>query len=212
MISFIKNNIKVISIIIFAILLLVIGVTLATSSNTSFSISTGDYDVVYTGSVTLPSSKLEPVLDSEITYNTTNSKVLKATFTVKGANTNPTNIPIIYDVSLTDLSMDDKAHHKLLKWKLFKNNVEISNGNFSYEFDSQTNNRMVLTEIQQDLPSYSSTADSYTLIIWISEACTGNITTCTIDQDVTDLMGKTISGNIKIELSTKSKKSLVRKR
>ena len=208
--KFIKNNIKVFALILAFIILLYVGYTLATGTDIGINIGSGNYNVVYTGSVKLPTSKLEPVVDTTITSSATNSKVLKANFTVKGASSNPTDIPIIYDVSLTDLTMDTLAHHKLLKWRLYKNNTELSSGNFSYDFDAQINKRMVLTPIQQDLPSNSSTADSYTLFIWISEECTGDVTTCTIDQDVTELMGKTISGNIKIELSTKSKKALVR--
>ena len=208
--DFITKNIKVIISLLVIILIGIVGYTLAVPKLTNVSIATGNYQVVYSGTATLPSSKLTPILDSELTNTSNSDKVMKITFTVKGASSNPTNIPIIYDVSLTDLNLDSELHHKLLKWRLYKNNSQLSEGNFSYDFDAQINNRMVLTNIQQDLPSYSSTADSYTFYIWISEQCTGDITNCTEDMDVSSLRNKTLSGNIKIELSTKSKKELVR--
>ena len=208
--DFITKNIKVIISLLVIIFIGIVGYTLAVPKLTNVSIATGNYQVVYSGTATLPSSKLTPILDSELTNSSNSDKVMKITFTVKGASSNPTNIPIIYDVSLTDLNLDSELHHKLLKWRLYKNNSQLSEGNFSYDFDVQINNRMVLTNIQQDLPSYSSTADSYTFYIWISEQCTGDITNCTEDMDVSSLRNKTLSGNIKIELSTKSKKELVR--
>ena len=208
--DFITKNIKVIISLLVIILIGIVGYTLAVPKLTNVSIATGNYQVVYSGTATLPSSKLTPILDSELTNTSNSDKVMKITFTVKGASSNPTNIPIIYDVSLTDLNLDSELHHKLLKWRLYKNNSQLSEGNFSYDFDAQINNRMVLTNIQQDLHGYSSTADSYTFYIWISEQCTGDITNCTKDMDVSNLRDKTLSGNIKIELSTKSKKELVR--
>ena len=208
--NFLSKNIKLIISLLVIIGIGIIGYTLAASKLTNVSIATGNYQVVYSGTAPLPSSKLTPILDSELTNTSNSDKVMKITFTVKGASSNPTNIPIIYDVSLTDLNLDSELHHKLLKWRLYKNNSQLSEGNFSYDFDAQINNRMVLTNIQQDLPSYSSTADSYTFYIWISEQCTGDITNCTEDMDVSSLRNRTLSGNIKIELSTKSKKELVR--
>ena len=208
--NFLSKNIKLIISLLVIIGIGIIGYTLAAPKLTNVSIATGNYQVVYSGTATLPSSKLTPILDDELTNSSNSTKVMKVTFTVKGAQTNPTNVPIIYDVSLTDLNLASELHSELLKWRLYKNNTQISEGSFSYDFDSQINNRMVLTEIQQDLPSYSSAADSYTFYIWISEQCTGDITSCGEETNTTPLMNKTLSGNIKIELSTKSKKSLVR--
>ena len=209
--EFLKKNIKVIICLLVIIGIGIIGYTLAVSQTSSVTIASGNYQLIYNGTATLPSSKLTPVYDSELTNSNNSDKVIKVTFTVKGAQTNPNDIPIIYDVSLTDLNLDNELHSELLKWRLYKNDTQISEGNFSYDFDSQMNNRMVLTNIQQDLPSYSSTADSYTFYIWISEACVGDIANCTEDMDVSNLMNKTLSGNIKVELSTKSKKELVRR-
>ena len=208
--NFLSKNIKLIISLLVIIGIGIIGYTLAASKLTNVSIATGNYQVVYSGTATLPSSKLTPILDDELTSSSNSTKVMKVTFTVKGAQTNPTNVPIIYDVSLTDLNLASELHSELLKWRLYKNNTQISEGSFSYDFDSQINNRMVLTSIQQDLPSYSSAADSYTFYIWISEQCTGEITSCGEETNAAPLMNKTLSGNIKIELSTKSKKSLVR--
>ena len=208
--NFLSKNIKLIISLLVIIGIGIIGYTLAASKLTNVSIATGNYQVVYSGTATLPSSKLTPILDDELTNSSNSTKVMKVTFTVKGAQTNPTNVPIIYDVSLTDLNLASELHSELLKWRLYKNNTQISEGSFSYDFDAQINKRMVLTNIQQDLPSYSSAADSYTFYIWISEQCIGEITSCGEETNTAPLMNKTLSGNIKIELSTKSKKSLVR--
>ena len=208
--EFITKNIKLIIILLVIIGIGVVGYTLAASKLTNVSIATGNYQVVYSGTATLPSSKLTPIYDSELTSSSNSTKVMKVTFTVKGAQSNPSDIPIIYDVSLTDLNLDEELHSELLKWRLYKNNTQISEGSFSYDFDAQISKRMVLTSIQQDLPSYSSDADSYTFYIWVSEQCIGDITSCGEETNTTPLMNKTLSGNIKIELSTKSKKELVR--
>ena len=208
--NFLSKNIKLIISLLVIIGIGIIGYTLAAPKLTNVSIATGNYQVVYSGTATLPSSKLTPILDDELTNSSNSTKVMKVTFTVKGAQTNPTNVPIIYDVSLTDLNLASELHSELLKWRLYKNNTQISEGSFSYDFDVQINKRMVLTSIQQDLPSYSSAADSYTFYIWISEQCIGEITSCGEETNTAPLMNKTLSGNIKIELSTKSKKSLVR--
>lgn len=208
--NFLSKNIKLIIILLVIIGIGVVGYTLAASKLTNVSIATGNYQVVYSGTATLPSSKLTPIFDSELTSSSNSTKVMKVTFTVKGAQSNPSDIPIIYDVSLTDLNLASELHSELLKWRLYKNNTQISEGSFSYDFDAQIKKRMVLTSTQQDLPSYSSNADSYTFYIWISEQCTGDITSCGEETNTTPLMNKTLSGNIKIELSTKSKKELVR--
>ena len=209
--DYIKNNFKVISVLVIVILLAAIGITFAyTMDSINVAIGTGNYGVVYRGTATLPSSDLRPILDDELTNSSNSSKVLKINFTVKGASTNPTDVPIIYDVSLTDLNLPEELKNKYFKWRLYKNGNVLSEGNFSYDFDSIVDNRMVLTNIQQDLPSYDDTADSYTFYIWISESCTGTIDTCAEFYDQSDMLNKTFSGNIRIELSTKGKKELVR--
>jgi len=210
--DFLNKNIKTIIILFFIIALSIVGITLALQlDSTSVTIAAGDYDVVYSGTTTLPSSKLQPIYDADLLSTDNASKVMKVTFTVKGAQTNPTDIPIIYDVSLTNLNLPEELKSEYLKWRLYKNNTQISEGSFSTDFDAQVNKRMVLTTIQQDLPSYSSTADSYTFYVWISETCTGDITTCTdTTLDLTPLTNKTFTGEIRIELSVKGKKTLER--
>lgn len=207
--DFINKNKKVIMILGIVIILSGIGFAVAyTMDAINVSIGTGQYGVVYTGTATLPSAKLEPVVDSAVLSST--DKIIKINFTVKGASTNPTNKSIIYDVSLTNLNIPGTARSEHLKWMLYKNGSKISEGSFSPEFDALVNRRMVLTNIQQDLPKYSSTADSYIFYMWISEACVGDITTCTTDMDISGITDKTISGEIRIELSTGTKKILVR--
>lgn len=211
--EYIRNNFKVISMLVIIILIAAIGVTFAfTMESINVSISTGKYGVVYSGSQTLDVSgiKLQPVLDSNITDSSNSSKVLKINFGVKGASSNPTDVPIIYDVSLTELDIPEELRNRYFKWRLYKNGSVLSEGSFSYDFDAIVDNRMVLTNIQQDLPSYNANADSYTFYIWISETCSGSIETCNEFSDQSDMLNKTFSGNIRIELSTKGKKELVR--
>lgn len=211
--DFINKNIKSILIIFIAVVVSIIGITLAyTTSDIGVNIATGNYNVVYTGTSTLPTSKLEPIIDSDLLLNNSASKIIKIEFSVKGANTNPNNKDIIYDVSLSNITMPRELRSEYLKWRLYKNSTQLSEGNFSNKFDKKENNRMLLTEIQQDLPKYSQKSDSYTLYIWLSESCTGEITTCTEDMDQAELTGKIISGEVRIELSTGSKKQLVREK
>lgn len=206
--EFIKNNIKLVSILIIVIVLAGIGITYAAlTRRINVGITTGEYNVVYEGISTLPSSDLSPVPDSSVRLET--NKVLKVEFTVKGAQTNPIDKPIIYDVSLTDLDLPEELKNSNFKWRLYKNNTLISEGLFSDGYDPEDNTRMVLTYTQQDLPSYDETADSYVFYAWlsISEACASDITNCTEEEAnySKNFMNKTLSGNIRIELSTGEK-------
>lgn len=209
--EFIKNNIKLLSVIGIVIIIGAIGITYAYSSKKiNLNITTGEYNVVYTGTSTIPLSNLRPITDNEITTNTEN--VLKIDFTVKGAQTNPTDKPIIYDVSLTDLDLPEELRSRYFKWRLYKNNRVISEGNFKDGYDPKNNNRMVLTYAQQDLKDYSDTGDSYVFYAWlsISEDCFNNITYCN-EGEITNsslFVNKNFSGNIRIELSTGEKKAI----
>jgi len=69
------------------------------------------------------------------------------------------------------------------------------------------NNRLVLTNTQENL---SANIDKYTFLLWISESCEGSITGCFPYMDQSEYLNKKLNGNIKIELSTKSKKELKR--
>lgn len=226
--EFFSKNIKLIILLFIIIIISVISITLAlTDMAIPVRVGTGDYNVVYTGAATLPSSKLTPINDTASNFLTNNSsKILKVDFTVKGAANNPThytddtedpiygteknNIKIIYDVSLNDLDIPVVLKNSLLKWRLYKNGSLFNEGDFSDAYDIKKNNRLVLTNSQQDLPKYSSTADSYTFYIWLSEPCLGDITSCGLETDTSIFLNQTISGNIGIELSTGEKKDLIR--
>ena len=205
-----KNNTKFIIFEIIIIMLGIIGVTFAISyvmKSINVNVNTAQLAVNYTGSLTLPTVNLTPIEDSSVSTNTEN--VMRVNFTVKGVSSNP-DIPIIYDVILSDLEIDDELKNEYLKWELEKNGEVISSGSFDPWFDNVIDGKFWLTEIQQDLPTSSESADSYEFRLWISESCTGDITTCTEDMDQSNMLNKTISGKIETVLYTKSKESLVR--
>lgn len=208
----IKKSSKNLIIQIVLILVGILGTTYATTyilNSVNITISTSNINVVYAGSLTLPGSSitLTPINDSTVSSNSSN--VIRVNFTVKGASTNP-DIPIIYDVALEDLIIPKALRSQYVKWQLYKNSTLLSSGNFSPQFDNIVDGRLVLTEIQQDLPTNSSTADSYQFVLWISESCPSQIN-CTIDQDQSGMLGKTIAGKITVETYTKNKKALVRR-
>ena len=205
-----KNNTKFIIFEIIVIMLGIIGVTFAVSyvmKSINVNVDTAQLAVDYTGNLTLPTVNLTPIEDSSVSTNTEN--VMRINFTVKGASSNP-NIPIIYDVILSDLQIDTALKNEYLKWELEKNGVVISSGSFSPWFDIMKDNKLWLTEIQQDLPTSSGNADSYEFRLWISESCTGDVSTCTEDMDQSNMLNKTISGKIETVLYTKGKEALVR--
>lgn len=211
MIDFIRRNIKIIIIFIVVICLSIISITFAQMLNDiGVTIETGQYNVIYTGEATLPNIKLLPIYDSELLSSINVDKVMKVEFTVKGAQNNPNGKDIIYDVSLTNLDLPPELKSEYLKWRLYKNGTKLTDGSFSVDFDMQIDNRMLLTTIQQDLPDYSESVDSYVLYIWLSESCVGDISQCTLDMDMTPLLNKSFSGEVRIELSTGSKKGLSR--
>lgn len=205
-----KYNTKFILFEIIVIMLGIIGVTFAASyimKNINVNVDTAALAVNYTGSLTLPTVDLLPIDDSSVDTNTDN--VMRINFTVKGASSNP-NIPIIYDVILSDLEIDSALKNEYLKWELEKNGSVISSGSFSPKFDTIKDGKLWLTEIQQDLPTSSENADSYEFRLWISESCTGDITTCTEDMDQSNMLNKKLSGKIETVLYTKGKEVLVR--
>ena len=205
-----KNNTKFIIFEIIVIMLGIIGVTFAVSyvmDSINVNVDTAQLAVDYTGSLTLPTANLMPITDDSV--DTNNENVMRINFTVKGASSNP-DIPIIYDVILSDLQIDSELKSEYLKWELEKNGVVISSGSFSPWFDSMKDGKLWLTEIQQDLPTNSSTPDSYEFRIWISESCPGDISTCTEDMDQSNMLNKSISGKIETVLYTKGKEALIR--
>lgn len=214
--NIIKNNSKFIIVMLLVIVLGIAGVTVAikvgnfnpiaintTTGNISATIS---YDSSVNSSTVTSTGKMLPIEDSLVTgTSVTDARVLKVKFTVTGKSTNPANS--IYDISLRNITMDKELKSLNVKWRLYKNNTLLSSGNFSPSFDVIENNRLVLTNTQQDL---TTTASTYVFLMWISETCTGDITSCTNSDNQFKYVGKNFSFNIKLETSTKAKKTLTR--
>lgn len=214
--NIIKNNSKFIIVMLLIIALGITGVTVAikvgnfnpiaintTTGNISATIS---YDSSVNSSTVTSTGKMLPIEDSLVTgTSVTDARVLKVKFTVTGKSTNPANS--IYDISLRNITMDKELKSLNVKWRLYKNNTLLSSGNFSPSFDVIENNRLVLTNTQQDL---TTTASTYVFLMWISETCTGDITSCTNSDNQFKYVGKNFSFNIKLETSTKAKKTLTR--
>ena len=214
--NIIKNNSKFIIVMLLVIVLGITGVTVAikvgnfnpiaintTTGNISATIS---YDSSVNSSTVTSTGKMLPIEDSLVTgTSVTDARVLKVKFTVTGKSTNPANS--IYDISLRNITMDKELKSLNVKWRLYKNNTLLSDGNFSPSFDVIENNRLVLTNTQQDL---TTTASTYVFLMWISETCTGDITSCTNSDNQFKYVGKNFSFDIKLETSTKAKKPLTR--
>ena len=214
--NIIKKNIRFISAMIVVIILGIFGISYALkvapfnkiavnikSANMDVNIS---YDSGVNGANISNSGNLLPINDSLVTGPTvSDSRVLKAKFYVTGNTSNPENS--IYDVAIHDFNVDCELRTEDLKWRLYKNGTLLSSGNLSPKFDTMSNNRLVLTETQQDL---TTTKDEYVFLLWISESCSGDIANCSKEQDQSKYLGKSLSGSIKVELATKSKKALIR--
>lgn len=153
----------------------------------------------------ISSSNLVPIDDALVSLDAENPRVLKISFDVIGNSNNPENT--IFDIAFHDIDIDCELKSDTVKWRLYKEDTMISEGNFSPLFDAMIDDRMVLTETQEDL---SVSASNYTLLIWISESCTGDITVCDNSLSQNKFLNKHFNASIKIELSTKSKKNLVR--
>ena len=210
----IKENSKFIIVMSIVIVLGIIGITyalkVAAFNPIGLNTTTGtiNANITYDGNNTSTitnTNKMFPISDTLVDINTTDERVLKVSFNITGVNTNPDNT--IYDISLRDINMDKELKSLYVKWRLYKNNTLLSEGNFSPSFDVKENNRLVLTEIQQDL---TPNTDKYVYLMWISEVCTGDITTCDSTVNQNKYSNKTFNASIKIEASTKTKKELVR--
>ena len=213
--EFIKKNLIFILILLIVIGLGIYGITyavkIANGSRTNLNANTAPMaaNVTFAGSgngTFTSAGAMSPISDSLVTGpNVTDSRVIKIAFTVSGVASNPDNT--IYDIALRDTDIDCALRTDLVKWRLYKNGTLLTSGNLSPTFDAMTGDRLVLTETQQDM---STTADSYVLLMWISESCTGDITTCTKEMDQSDYLNKSFEATIKVEMTTKSKKALVR--
>ena len=210
----IKENSKFIIVMSIVIILGIIGITyalkVAAFNPIGLNTTTGtiNANITYDGdntSTITNTDKMLPISDTLVDINTTDDRVLKISFNIAGVNANPDNT--IYDISLRDINMDKELKSLYVKWRLYKNNTLLSEGNFSPSFDVKENNRLVLTEVQQDL---TTNTDKYVYLMWISEICTGDITNCDSTLNQNKYSNKTFNASIKIEASTKSKKELVR--
>ena len=214
---FIKNNIKFLIAMILVITLGIFGITyalkIATFNPIALNTTTGTinanvtYDSTNTNTSTVTSTgNMLPISDTLVTgVDVTDSRILKIKFMVSGVSSNPSNT--IYDIALRDINMSSALKSKYVKWRLYKNGTLLSEGNFSPSFDTIENNRLVLTNTQQDL---TTNTDTYVYLMWISEACTGDLSTCDITKNQDKLLGKIFNAQIKLEASTKTKKTLTR--
>ena len=210
----IKENSKFIIVMSIVIILGIIGITyalkVAAFNPIGLNATTGtiNANITYDGdntSTITNTDKMLPISDTLVDINTTDERILKVSFNITGVSNNPDNT--IYDISLRDINMDKELKSLYVKWRLYKNNTLLSEGNFSPSFDVKENNRLVLTEVQQDL---TTNTDKYVYLMWISEICTGDITTCDSTVNQNKYSNKTFNASIKIEASTKTKKELVR--
>ena len=205
--SFNKNAL-VITIEVIAIVLGVVGITYAAATlSSSVNVSASNLNVVYTGDKTVTATDLSPRVTAPTISETSN--VARVAFTVKGASAN-VNSNIIYDIMLDSINADSAFFNSYVKWRLYKNNSLLSEGNMSYAFDSSLrDNKLTLTETQQDMPSNSSTADSYVFLMWIEETCT-DVLNCGSAANQNGLIGKSFQANIFVAVNTGNKVALTR--
>ena len=203
-----NKNMLVIFFEVLVIVLGVVGVTYAAVSMTSsVNVTAGNLNVVYTGDKTVSATNLSPRVSVPGVNETSN--VARVAFTVKGASNN-VNSNIIYDIMLNEISADSVFFNDYVKWRLYKNSSLLSEGNMSYAFDNNLrSNKLTLTNIQQDMPSNSGTADSYVFLMWIEETCT-DVLNCGSATNQNNLINKTFSANIFVAVNTGNKVALTR--
>ncbi len=213
--AFENNSIKIVIISIIVVLIsIALGITFAyTMNGINVNVTAANIGVDYTGDTTLSTNGtvLIPIADTEIKSEMDDKNVMKISFSVKGKNTNPEDLTVIYDVALKDLgNIDCVFRDKNVKWRLYKDGVQLSEGSLDPGFDIIKDGRLVLTTTQQTLKKSSETADNYVFILWISESCTDDITKCTEAQDQRKYNGKSLSGKIEVELYTEKQQTLKR--
>lgn len=208
-----KQNAFVIAIEFAIVIFVIVGISYAAYSfGSNFKLKTVELGIdtsVY-GDTSIDSDniKLIPILDSEVESNQSN--VLKINFKVRGNENNVVN-NIIYDIALVNLEIDCELLSKYLKWELIKNDEVISSGDFSSSFDTIVDDRLVLTNIQEDLVDFRSEPDNYEFRLWLSDSCqSSNILECQNAEDQKNLLNKSLSGRIEVQLYTGSKSELVR--
>lgn len=217
--NLIKSNLKFIIAMTVVIALGAVGITFAINIDTfnpigiNIGTATLGANITYLNgsSATITSTgKLLPINDdkTEITPDSTNESILKIDFKLSGTSTNPNNT--IMDISLNNISMDCELKSEYFKWKLYKEEALLSSGSFSPKFDSMKNNRLVLTNTQERL---TTNEDKYTLLIYLAESCTGDLSTCNANSgsyNQETLLNKNFSATMKVELSTGNKKTNTR--
>lgn len=217
--NLIKSNLKFIIAMTVVIALGAVGITFAINIDTfnpigiNIGTATLGANITYLNgsSATITSTgKLLPINDdkTEITPDSTDESILKIDFKLSGTSTNPDNT--IMDISLNNISMDCELKSEYFKWKLYKEEALLSSGSFSPKFDSMKNNRLVLTNTQERL---TTNEDKYTLLIYLAESCTGDLSTCNANSgsyNQETLLNKNFSATMKVELSTGNKKTNTR--
>lgn len=217
--NLIKSNLKFIIAMTVVIALGAVGITFAINIDIfnpigiNIGTATLGANITYLNgsSATITSTgKLLPINDdkTEITPDSTNESILKIDFKLSGTSTNPNNT--IMDISLNNISMDCELKSEYFKWKLYKEEALLSSGSFSPKFDSMKNNRLVLTNTQERL---TTNEDKYTLLIYLAESCTGDLSTCNANSgsyNQETLLNKNFSATMKVELSTGNKKTNTR--
>ncbi len=217
--NLIKSNLKFIIAMTVVIALGAVGITFAINIDTfnpigiNIGTATLGANITYLNgsSATITSTgKLLPINDDkkEITPDSTDESILKIDFKLSGTSTNPNNT--IMDISLNNISMDCELKSEYFKWKLYKEEALLSSGSFSPKFDSMKNNRLVLTNTQERL---TTNEDKYTLLIYLAESCTGDLSTCNANSgnyNQETLLNKNFSATMKVELSTGNKKNNTR--
>ena len=191
-----KTGKKVLILQIIGVFVLTLGFTLALnyiSKSINASLTTANINVIYVGDSNIAKDLFLPISASEIEQHSA-----IANFTVKGAESNPTDKDIIYDITLTNIDITDGLLDENFKFELYKNNTKISEGNFSNLQVEKSNGtlkyyqRAILNENVMNLPRYTDTADSFQLRIYILDN----------GLDQSSLMGQSFKANIEIATYT----------
>lgn len=196
---------RILALYIIVIIALVIGFTYALNDTSlAINIETAliGVDEEGYGDTIINTSNIDfkPILDTEV--DTNNENVIKIEFSVKGASTNELT-DVIYDIALVDLAIDCELISPYIKWKLVKDGSLLSSGTLEKGIKDR---RLVLTENQEDLPTYQNDYHNYTFYLWFSDSCqNSDLTTCFGKIDQSNLVGKKFRGKIEVELYTESK-------
>ena len=191
-----KTGKKVLVLQIIGVFVLTLGFTLALnyiSKSINASLTTANMNVIYVGDRNITKDLFLPITASE-----TSTKAAIANFTVKGAESNPTDKDIIYDITLTNIDITDGLLDENFKFELYKNNTKISEGNFSnLQVEKKDNEytyyqRAILNENVMNLPRYNETADSFQIRIYILDN----------GKDQSKLMGQSFKANVEIATYT----------